>query len=254
MTKAQVAGVPLAPICAQFALQLRPGPGWGKPMGSPLERRRTGGRRVSDNRDVRALRGLLHDLGHEVITLSYLVEAVRGDTTLPADSGYRLELLSLELSRLRDIIRHGLAGDGASDTGPVNVRDLAAQLTNLAQAAYEADVTLLPGPAAVVTISPVLLWRVLSNVVENAARAAGRTGTVTLAIRQAGTTVIDVTDDGPGFGAGPPGSASLGLDVVTALLESCGGALAVQAPPQGGTSVLVALPAPVTAPDKAPAR
>jgi signal transduction histidine kinase len=228
------------------ALQLRPGPGWGTPMGSPLERRRTGGRRVSDNRDVRALRGLLHDLGHEVTTLSYLVDAIRGDTALPSDSGYRLELLSLEMSRMRDIIRHGLAGDGAGDAAPVNVQDLAAQLTKLAQAAYPADVTLLPGAAAVVTISPVLLWRVLSNLVENAARAAGRTGTVTVAVRQAGTTVIDVTDDGPGFGAGPPGTASLGLEVVTALLESCGGALAVQAPPQGGTSVLVALPAEVT--------
>jgi signal transduction histidine kinase len=217
-------------------------------MGSPLERRRTGGRRVSDNRDVRALRGLLHDLGHEVTTLSYLVDAVRGDTSLPADSGYRLELLSLEMSRMRDIIRHGLAGDGAGDAGPVNVRDLAAQLAELAQAAYAADVTLLPGPAAVVTISPVLLWRVLSNVVANAARAAGRTGTVTMAVRQAGTTVIDVTDDGPGFGAGPPGTASLGLEVVTALLESCGGALAVERPPRGGTSVLVALPADVAAP------
>lgn len=223
-------------------------------MGSPLERRRTGGRRVSDNRDVRALRGLLHDLGHEVTTLSYLVDAVRGDTALPPDSGYRLELLSLEMSRMRDIIRHGLAGEGAGDAGLVNVRDLAGQLTKLAQAAYPADVTLLPGPAAVVTISPVLLWRVLSNVVENAARAAGRTGTVTVAIRQAATTVIDVTDDGPGFGAGPPGTASLGLEVVTALLESCGGALAVHAPPEGGTSVLVALPAEVTATGAARAR
>jgi signal transduction histidine kinase len=228
------------------ALQLRPGPGWGTPMGSPLERRRTGGRRVSDNRDVRALRGLLHDLGHEVTTLSYLVDAIRGDTALPSDSGYRLELLSLEMSRMRDIIRHGLAGDGVGDAAPVNVQDLAAQLTKLAQAVYPADVTLLPGAAAVVTISPVLLWRVLSNIVENAARAAGRTGTVTVAVRQARTTVIDVTDDGPGFGAGPPGIASLGLEIVTALLESCGGALAIEAPPQGGTSVLVALPAGVT--------
>lgn len=218
-------------------------------MGSPLERRRSGGRRVSDSRDVRALRGLLHDLGHEVTTLSYLVEAVRGDTSLPADSGYRLELLSLEMSRMSDLIRHGLNGDQIpGEAGPVNVRDLAAQLTELAQLAYEADVRLLPGPAAVVTISPVLLWRVLSNVLDNAARAAGRTGTVTVAIRQAGTTVIDVTDDGPGFGAAPPGEASLGMEVVTSLLESCGGALAVQEPPQGGTTVLVALPAELTSP------
>src|SRR5579859_1124940 len=99
----------------------------GEPMGSPLERRRSGGRRVSDSRDVRALRGLLHDLGHEVTTLSYLVEAVRGDTALPPDSGYRLELLALELSRLGDIIRHGVAGDGTGDAGLVNVRDLAAR-------------------------------------------------------------------------------------------------------------------------------
>lgn len=222
-------------------------------MGSPLERRRSEGRRVSDNRDVRALRGLLHDLGHEVMTLSYLVEAVRGDTSLPADSGYRLELLSLEMSRMREIIRHGLAGDAADDAAPVNVRDLAAQLAELAQVAYEADVSLLPGPAAVVTISPVLLWRVLSNLVENAARAAGHKGRVTLAVRQAGTTVIDVTDDGPGFGAGPPGIGSLGLDVVTALLESCGGALSVQPGLNGGTSALVALPAPVAAPAEGPA-
>ena len=45
-------------------------------------------------------------------TLSYLVEAVRGDIDLPADAGYRLELLSLEMSRLRDIIRHGDPGRG----------------------------------------------------------------------------------------------------------------------------------------------
>jgi signal transduction histidine kinase len=76
---------------------------------------------------------------------------------------------------------------------------------------------------------------------------------VTVTIRQAGTTVIDVTDDGPGFGAGPPGDAALGLRVVTALLESCGGALAVEEPPQGGTTVLVALPAEITAPARAQA-
>jgi signal transduction histidine kinase len=222
-------------------------------MGSPLERRRSEGRRVSDHRDALAMRGLLHDLGHEVTTLSYLVEAVRGDVSLPDDSGYRLELLALELVRLQDIIRHGLNGDMAGEAGPVDVRELAAQLTDLAQAAYPADVRLLPGPAAVITISPVLLWRVLSNVVENAARAAGRSGTVTVAVRQARTTVIDVTDDGPGFGAGPPGHASLGMQVVTSLLEACGGALAVEAPPQGGTTVLVALPAEITAAARAQA-
>ncbi len=221
-------------------------------MGSPLERRHSGGRRQADARDTRALRGLLHDLGHEMTTLSYLVEAVRGDVYLRDDSSYRLELLALEMSRLLDIIRHGLNGlDAAAEAEPVKIREVVTQLARMAQLAYETDVRLLPGPDATAWINPVLLWRVLTNVVDNGARAAGPKGEVTLAIRQNGRTIIDVTDNGPGFGGAPPGSASLGLDVVLSLLEACGGSLAVKSPPGGGTTVRVTLPGELAAPAKA---
>lgn len=215
----------------------------GDVMGSPLERRQARGRRQSDGRDTRALRGLLHDLGHEMTTLSYLVEAVRGDVSLPDDSSYRLELLSLEMARLLDIIRHGLSGMDTSAAEPVKVREMTIQLARLAQLAYAADVTLRPGPEATSRINPVVLWRVLSNVVDNAARAAGPSGRVVMDIHHNGRTVIDVTDDGPGFGASPPGLASLGLDIVTSLLESAGGSLMIGSPPAaGGTTVTVVLP------------
>jgi signal transduction histidine kinase len=268
-------------------------------MGSPLERRRSGGRRVSDSRDTRALRGLLHDLGHQMSTLSFLVEAVRGDLELPEDASYRLELLSLEMTRLLDIIREGLqAGDAPPE--PVRTREVAVQLARLAQLAYQADVVLLPGPEATAVINPVLLWRMLSNVVDNAARAAGPDGRVTLAIRHErsaaggcggssprgnaaggcgessprgnaadgcggssprgnaaggprGSTVVEVTDDGPGFGSAPRGQASLGLDVVTALLVSSGGTLEVVSPPAGGTTVRMTIPGEAVAPRQAPA-
>jgi signal transduction histidine kinase len=211
-------------------------------MGSPLERRRTQGRRLSDSRNERALRGLLHDLGHEITTLSYLIEAVRGDQTLPDDSGYRLELVSLEMSRLRDIIQQGLSGEVGGSAEAVSVTGLATQLTRLAELAYEADVSLAPGDEVTATIDPLLLWRVLSNVVDNAARAAGPRGRVILTVRADNGAVIEVTDDGPGFGAGPPGTASLGLGIVRSLLEACGGSLAVHAPPGGGTTVQVSVP------------
>ena len=212
-------------------------------MGSPLERRRTGGRRSSDARDVRELRGLLHDLGHEITTLSYLVEAVRGDVSLPQDSSYRLELLSLEMTRLLEIIRHGLAGlDAPPDAEPVRLRDLATQLARLAELAYEPEVRLLPGPQATAQVNPVVLWRVLSNVVDNAVRAAGPAGTVTLAVRHGPSPAIEVSDSGPGFGRAAPGTASLGLDVVTSLLEACGGSLQVESPPGQGATVRILLP------------
>lgn len=217
-------------------------------MGSPLERRHSHGRRRSDDRDTRALRGLLHDLGHEMTTLSYLVEAVRGDVALPDDSSNRLELLSLEMSRLLSIIRQGLHGvDGAASPEPVAVRQMLAELARLAQLTYEADVRLLPGEQASALANPVLLWRVLSNVVDNAARAAGPGGRVTLAAHQDVKAVIEITDDGPGFGAGPPGSASLGLEIVTSLLESFGGSMAVESTPGAGTTVRLLLPREVAA-------
>ncbi|HKB31235.1 MAG TPA: ATP-binding protein [Streptosporangiaceae bacterium] len=205
-----------------------------------LDRRAGQGRRGSDGRDVLAMRGLLHDLGHELTTLSYLAQAVRGDPALPSGSRARMELVSLEVSRLTDIVTHALTGGDATD--PVDVRAMASQVTRLASAASGTEVVLRAGPAVRIKVSPTLLWRALTNVVDNAARAAGRAGRVEVVIGRAPRTVIDVIDNGPGFGQGPPGVASLGLRVAASLLESVGGALEVHAPPAGGTRVRIALP------------
>jgi signal transduction histidine kinase len=94
-----------------------------------------------------------------------------------------------------------------------------------------------------VEASPALLWRVLTNVVDNAARAAGAYGRVAITVSARGDqAIIDVIDDGPGFGQGPPGAASLGLGVVTTLLESCGGILEIRAPESGGAHVRIVVP------------
>jgi signal transduction histidine kinase len=218
-------------------------------MKSSLERRRSHGRRRSDGAEALATRGLMHDLGHQMTTLSYLVEAVRGDVVLPDDSGFRMELLSLELSRMLEIISGEIPDKHeAEDVGAVDLGPLSGQVVQLAAYAHEATIELLPGPAVSVEASPALLWRVLTNVVDNAARAAGPQGRVEIGIRREETrpddpdAVIEVTDDGPGFGKGPAGTASLGLTVVTALLDSCGGRLEVQAPEAGGARVRILIP------------
>ena len=93
----------------------------------PQPDRRLGqGRRSSDGPDALAMQGLLHDLAHEMATLSYLVEAARGDPALSVDSGARLELIALELSRVLDIIAHGMSGEvPVETTDAVEVRALA---------------------------------------------------------------------------------------------------------------------------------
>src|SRR5712692_242837 len=103
-----------------------------------LDRRRGRGRRRADVEEPLAVRGLLHDLGHQMTTLSYLVEAVRGDLDLPGDAGARLELLSLEMSRLLDIIAQEIpAPAGVPAVAEVELRSLAGQVTQLARIAHE---------------------------------------------------------------------------------------------------------------------
>lgn len=177
-------------------------------------------------------------------TLSYLVEAVRGDVDLPGDAGNRLELLSLEMSRLLDIIAQEIPARAEVPASTrVELRSLAGQVAQLARIAHETSVILEPGPEVTVEASPALLWRVLTNVVDNAARAAGAYGRVGITVSDRGDqAVLDVIDDGPGFGQGPPGAASLGLSVVTTLLESCGGTLGIRAPEPGGVHVRIVVP------------
>ncbi len=204
------------------------------------------------------MRGLLHDLGHEIATLSYLIEAVRGDARIPGDSAFRLELLALEISRLLEIISDGLdeapAAGRADPAGQVELRELASELTQLAGFGHEATIGLLPGERVWTRVNPAQLWRVLSNVIDNAARAAGPGGRVRVAVGRSdierspeapgaeARAFIEIADDGPGFGNGPPGLARLGLSVVVSLLETLGGTARVDAPQEGGTRIRITLP------------
>lgn len=190
-----------------------------------------------------SLRGLLHDVEHGLSTLSALVEVVRGDPTLSLDAGIRLAHAGDELARLLDLIATWVAEDTitpAPDTC-VDVRALAQQVGSLAALEHGGAVDLAPGPEVTLPVSAALLWRVLANMVDNAARAAGRHGHVRIAVHRepapnahtAAETVIEVTDDGPGFGHGPRGRASVGLTVVTGLLDSVGARFEVLPAAQG---------------------
>jgi signal transduction histidine kinase len=188
-------------------------------------------------------RGVLHDLGHQLMTLSLLAEAVRADAALTGQARRRMELVEQEMFRAMDMITDHLSasepGPTASGPDPLDIRDLAGQAAQLAGVAYGATVELLPGRPTILRISPADAWRVLSNLVDNAARSAGPDGRVEISVRQEIDTVIDVLDNGPGFGQGPAGSAGLGLSVVRELLERTDGQLDFTARPGGGTRARV---------------
>ncbi len=88
------------------------------------------------------------------------------------------------------------------------------------------------------------LWRGLRNMLDNAVRAAGESGRVEVRVStDTRWVIVEVEDDGPGFGAGPAGTASLGLSIVRRVAADSGGDLEIRDGAPGGCRVRLLLPA-----------
>jgi signal transduction histidine kinase len=213
-----------------------------------LDRRKSPGRRSTDGLDDLAIRGLLHDLEHGMATLSSLALVLGGDANLSVGSRIQLELMDNELGRLTDFVTDwadkwaGASDDG--EGGSVGLRTLAGEVAQLAEVEHGANVVLLPGPDIALTARSGLVWRILANVVDNAARAAGPHGTVQISIERTDMIVVEVRDDGPGFGGAPGRAGSLGLTVIASLLRSVGGHFELTDSPDSGTLVRAIFPPP----------
>ncbi len=199
-------------------------------------------RRDHVHADPPSTAGLLHDLGHQIMTVSLLAESLRAelnaDQNVSAEARQHTELVVQETARALGMIADRAASAPAEPDGPaqlIDMRVLAGQLTRLAAIAHEASIELEPGPPAYVRVSPALAWRAAWNLIDNAARAAGPEGCVRVAICRGDGTAIEVTDNGPGYASGGPGTAGLGLSAVIQLLATTGGHLDISPGPDGGT-------------------
>lgn len=200
-----------------------------------------GRQRRATSRGGAELHSLLHDLGHGLATLSYLADGLRTDPALPGDAAHRLQLMELELDRLLELVDLRAAQRSEETFAP---RDLLAQLVAVKSLSGTAEITLCADEDVRLRTDETLLWRMASNLLDNAVRAAGSGGRVEVAVRRAepGGVRIEITDDGPGFGRGPRGSSSLGLGIVLALAQRCGSDLRIEPAPGGGTRALLVFP------------
>src|SRR5580765_2405807 len=144
------------------------------------------------------LRGLLHDVGHGLFTLSLLLEQAADDIRsgrLP--DGF--DLLEREVALLLAVVHSGTR----RGTGParVELRSLLQPFAGVARRTTSTADSVRPGPPVVVSADPATLWRIVANLLDNARRAAGPSGTVEIVVSHSSeyTATIDVVDDGPGF-------------------------------------------------------
>ena len=135
-------------------------------------------------------------------------------------------VLRTHTARMLHLLRDSMDREPRPET--VEVRALVGEIVSVANARSQTTVTMKHGPQRWLCTHPAALWRAVANVVDNAVRAAGPAGEVEISVLdKSPTVVIDVVDDGPGFGKGPAGTASLGLGITTALAAQCGGRVEV---------------------------
>jgi signal transduction histidine kinase len=214
---------------------------------------------VSEAADaVQQLLETCHDMRQPVASVFALAAVALAEPDLPAGARQRLEQIVGQATWLSDMIDGFLhdaqrqEADDASrmdacETGRMASRPDVVHVLNEVIAAgrltWPCDLT-IASPAVPVrcTLPLVLLRRVVSNVLSNAARAAGPSGRVTVQIRRrAGLVLLTVEDSGPGFG-NIPAVTGLGLSAVARNIIRYGGRVECGSGSGSGARVSLWLP------------
>jgi signal transduction histidine kinase len=186
---------------------------------------------------IDTVRALCHDLRQPLLAILLLAGCEGGDVR------HRLDGILDQAQWLSDMVE-GVIG-GAADDPPVDVDvvDLAARAVLRAQPTARCQIGFVGPSRAVAVIAPVALSRAVSCVLDNAVRAAGPGGQVTVEVTGTdGEITILVIDDGPGLGHVKTNN-SLGLTITRALVSACGGAFELNPGAESGVVARISLPA-----------
>jgi len=217
-------------------------------------------------RDNRARTALLSAVSHDLRTpltgIKAAVTSLRsGDVTLsPEDQAELLATIDQSSDRLERLITNLLdmsrIAAGATTVRPQAV-DIAESVDSAVMALPDAGRVSVAGTSALALADPVLLDRVIANLVENALVHTGsqvgvETGT------SGGLAVIRVVDHGPGVpesdreaifrpfqrqgDIGAVDGVGLGLAVARGLAEAMSGEVTAQDTPGGGLTMTIGLP------------
>jgi signal transduction histidine kinase len=167
---------------------------------------------------LHGLREACHDIRQPIAGVLALAGAALIEADLPENARKRLEQI-IELAEWQSEVIENWLDLSAHNDLPVTGHTDAIRVINQAAAAerltWAGNLILAWPPRPVFTsLEPVLLRQMTANLLANATRAAGPSGTVTIEVsRRDHLMLLAVDDDGPGFGWLFPGRG-LGLSAV----------------------------------------
>ncbi len=192
-------------------------------------------------------RWVAHDLHQPVATILTLTSATAAEPQLPERVRQRLAQIAGEAQWMSQVITELLADSGAAaghEAEPVDVAGLVRAVVDAELLTYQGRIVVRQpggGPRHVMATST-RLRRAVANVLSNATRAAGRNGQVELTEQPDGDAeLIEITDDGPGFGQVARGHG-LGLQIARQMLAEYGGQMEIERLAAGRTQVRMLLP------------
>ena len=189
------------------------------------------------------LNEICHDLREPVGTIRATAAAALAGSELETQVRRRLEQIAGQADWLASIINDCIrteCQDGGDGTGDclANVMHVVNEAVAACRLTWPGDLSVTsPHEPVVCAVNPVVLRRVISNVLSNATRAAGPSGVVAVEIkRDRSMTAVMVEDSGPGFGMIPPGHG-IGLAEVASNVIKYGGKLECRRGARGGALV-----------------
>jgi signal transduction histidine kinase len=188
-----------------------------------------------------------HDLRQPVAAVLVVVSAALADPQLPDQVRHYLEQIEAQTRWISKIIQDMLARPAVvPSVEPVDIARLVREAVNSEQLTYAQLIGLdqrghLP---RYVMAAETQLRRAVANVLANATQAAGPHGHVQLTERvNGGTEVIEIVDDGPGFGSSAAdGGTGIGLRMTQEIIAECGGRIEIGRLDPGQTLVRLLLP------------
>ena len=192
-------------------------------------------------------RWVAHDLRQPVAAILTLTSATAAEPQLPDPVRQRLAQIAGEAQWMSKVITELLADSGAAArpaAEPVEVGGLVRAVVDAELLTYQGRIVVRQpdGAPRYVMATSTRLRRAVANVLSNATRAAGRNGQVELAEQPDGDAeLIEITDDGPGFGKVARGHG-LGLQIARQMLAECGGRMEIERLAAGRTQVRMLLP------------
>ncbi|MCW2716032.1 MAG: two-component sensor histidine kinase [Frankiales bacterium] len=211
-----------------------------------LDRRSPVGRkaRASDDPWSQRSRELCHDMRQPLAVIASVLADIDPER-LSGSERDRLEQVRVEAERLSMFVVGCLSPPRQERVDLHRVVQAVARSSSIT---FEGALEFVGSDEPVVVGDPTALDRALSNVLDNACRAAGPDGLVRVVVWSATDGAhIDIDDDGPGLGRSAGAGHGLGLAIVSAVLDQHGGTLATGPGVLGGTRVRLRLPLAVPA-------